>query len=529
MVCVITAGAIALGLWEPLAYMMLNAQGFNGYAFGVTLLGLFLVLLLLFRIAMDRLVPANLQPPKAASMVLGTAFGLVSGVLTMGLVIIGAGYIQSSVQIGDVAGYVRRSDEPKAPTIGSDNAYVLSLVNLTVNFYAHLSAGSFTPWLGGGPINIHQPELAKNSLSLYRDSYLEGQGRVGISPSSISGLQFIDAGDTALDPGVGAQAVPAYAVMFTVAQDAFDGNGQQFILSASQARLIGAGRNGVAKAVHPSAWKQNSGAGLTTFYFNSPANYATSQPPGSGEATFVLLFPKAAFDQQDPRYLQLKGVRFKLPAVTTNAEGLAESSSTATAKIIEDPDANTLSSALVVSPDPTYSLPVTLNSNSKGNLSLDKDNYIINGSERFDRQSNSSVGSELRIRGFKPPEGTRIIRIDCSATEGGARLFPDVNQWVREAGAEAQDARVAVVDSDGNKFFATGFAEDDTQYLTVTSSGGRPLRLRDIPIQTLGAPKKLLLYFSAPNGAKLEYLALDTPTGLRVLNKLNFQVKIADQ
>jgi hypothetical protein len=322
--------------------------------------------------------------------------------------------------------------------------------------------------------------------------------------------------------------VPAYAVAFTVSQDAYDGTGTQFVLSASQARLVGAGRNGKAAVAYPQAWRQSTGGrDMPTFYFNSPTNYATSQPPGSGESTYVLLFPQSELQDQQPKFFELKGVRFRLPeAKTPDASAAADRPKTAT--LIEDPDATQLRSE-VESPEPTYSLPVTLNSNSKGGLTLDEANYILRGSERFDRQQTSIAGSDLRIRGFKPPEGTRIIRIDCSAVQGGVRLFPDVNQWVREAGPEAQDARVVLVDSQGSKYYAIGFAEDDGLYLTVTSADGKPLRLRDIPIQTLGTNKKLLLYFAAPNGSELKQLGLDTPSGVRVTNTLSFKVKQASE
>lgn len=526
MLCVVVAGVLAFALWEPVAYMMIP-RGMANYALGLSLLSLFLVILVVLRLVVDRLVPANLQLPKAANFIVGGAFGLVSGVLTMGTLVIGCGYLQSSVEIGGVSGWLRRSDVPKAPTIGSDNAPILQLVDVTGGFYGMVSAGAFSAWGGGGTVRSHYPELTKSSMSLHRDSYGSGMANVGINPNAVSKLVVADIGAVPLDPGVGAVPAGAVAVTFTVSQDAFDGNGQQFVLSASQARLVGDADGGRAATAHPSAWLQDSGQGPRLYYFNSPTNYATTTP-GAGEGQFTLLFPKAALESQTPKYFQLKGVRFPIAKVVAAADFMQTAlAGGGGAKVVEDDGIAALATG-IDTPDPTWSLPITLNSNDKGGLTLDGDNYILAGEQRFDRKANSIVGSDLRIRGFKPAEGTRVVRLDCSATSAGVRLWPELNEWVRNAGSEAQDARIALVDSNGTKYYAVGFAEDDGLWLNIKSAGGSALRMRDVPIQTLGSNKKLLLYFRVPIGVTLKYLALDGTEGLRGVNSLDFPIVSKD-
>lgn len=514
MLCVVIAGALAFALWEPVAYLLLPT-GFANYSFGVTLLTLFLVILCVFRLVMDRVVGANMQPPRALNLTLGAAFGLVSGVLTTGIMLIGAGFIQSSAEIGDASGYVRRSDVAKAPTIGSDNAPLLLLVSATADFYDYLSGGAFTPWLDDGSLGTHRPDLTRTSFSLFRDSYNNGLANTTIDPDAVSGLTYFDAGDMPLNPGIGVAPVPAYGVSFTVTNECFDGRGQQFILAASQARLLGAGTSGRAAAVHPTAWEQDDGK---LYYFNSPTSYATSQPPGAGQGSFTLYFPKDELRNQTPRYLELKGVRFKLPTAREGAVGQS-------APVYLDEDTATRLTRGIEAPPPQYGLPITLSSNNKGDLIVDDENYILGGSGTFNRNANTSVGGSLRIRGFKAPEGSRVIRLDASvSSSGGARLFPDVNPWVRDAGAEGQNARVAVVDENGTKFYAIGYANDDGDKLTIFGSGGRALRLRDLPVQSLGASQKLQLFFAVPFGSKLKYLVLDTPAGMHVVNTMDFAV-----
>jgi len=289
--CVVTAGAVAFGVWEPASYAMMGGDA-GGYARGLVLLGTFIVVLVVLRLATDRLIPMNLTLPRAADVVLGGAFGVGSGVLTVGILTIGVGFLQSTVTIFDYTGWSRRSDVPTAPTIGSDDAYILGVADATAGFYAYLSWGAYTPWLGGGTINTHMPQLVRTAGSLYRDSFDEGMGKVALPPASVSKIELLDVPPVPLSGGVGAQPKAAWAVQFDVAQDAFDGAGQQFVLSASQARVIGDGKSGRANAVHPLAWMQEvKGSGMRPFFFNSPTSYATSVE-SKGDGSFVLLFAK---------------------------------------------------------------------------------------------------------------------------------------------------------------------------------------------------------------------------------------------
>ena len=50
-----------------------------------------------------------------------------------------------------------------------------------------------------------------------------------------------------------------------------------------------------------------------------------------------------------------------------------------------------------------------------------------------------------------------------------------------------KSSRVALIDAAGAKYFAIGMVEDDGSWVTVRSMGGKPLSLKDIPIQPLGS------------------------------------------
>jgi hypothetical protein len=518
--CVVTSGAIAFGVWEPLSYRMLSSSA-GEYSKGLVLVGVFVALLAILRIFTDRFIPMNLSIPRLADVTIGAGFGLASGVLSVGLLAIGMGFFQSTVTIGDFTGWSRRSDVANAPAIGSDNAPLLTISGIAGGFFSYLSWGPYTPWLGGGTIDTHMPQLVRTSGSLYRDSYADGLARVSVPPEAVSQIKLFDVPAMPLSAGVGAQPVASWAVQFTIEQGGFDGAGQQFLMTGAQARLIGDGKGGKGTVSYPVAWRQNAkDGGERMYFFNSPSNVLTSVS-AQGEGTFYLFFPKADLGTQAPKYFELKGVRFLAPRPIAAPDfaggGAIESGSS---KAVDDGAATNIDS-LIEFPDPKYAIGgVTINSNDKGALLLDGSNYIVGGEQKFPRNSSAMVSADLRVRGFQVTVGQRLLRLDASAKADGVRIFPDLNEWVRTAGTDAQSARVAVIDANGAKYFAVGMVEDDGDWVLVRSMGGKPLTLKDIPIQPLGSGKKLMLHFRLPAETVLKGLVLVTGKEDRLVNTI---------
>ena len=517
--CVLVAGALAFALWEPLAYLLVAGPA-GGFAKGVVLLGVFAASLLALRLATDKLVPADLVLPRQLGLVVGGIFGFLSGVLSVGILLIGSGFLQSTVTIGDFTGWSRRTDVPTAPTIGSDEAPILHVANATAAVYEFLSWGAFTPWLGGGTIGTHSPQLVRTAASLYRDSFAEGMARVSLEPSAVTELKLLDVAAARLSGGVSATSVPAWGVEFAVTQEAFDGNGVQFVLSASQVRLVGDGKSGTAVAVHPLSWIQpNKDANLRQYYFSSASSYACSVD-SQGDGKFTVLFPKDAMKGQQPRFVELKGMRFKLPAPVAVAAALDDGRSRKGA-MVQDADATDISRD-VEFPSPKYSLEgIVINQNSKGGLDVDGGGFITGGEQKFPKASPGSVSSELMVKGFRINEGERVLRMNVSARPGSARIFPDLNPWITESGATAQNARIAVVDRNGAKYYAVGFVYDDGEYVLVKSFGGSPLTVRNVPVQAIGGSNKLTLYFRVPADLQIVGLVLATGKEDRVVNTMS--------
>src|SRR5215813_3532623 len=84
MACVIAAGAIAFGLWEPLGYLLLDMSGDRGFgslirdvSWGLALALPFALSLALLRAGVDKLLPMNAQCDPTVDYIGGAACGLV--------------------------------------------------------------------------------------------------------------------------------------------------------------------------------------------------------------------------------------------------------------------------------------------------------------------------------------------------------------------------------------------------------------------------------------------------------------------
>ena len=75
-----------------------------------------------------------------------------------------------------------------------------------------------------------------------------------------------------------------------------------------------------------------------------------------------------------------------------------------------------------------------------------------------------------------------------------------------------------MIDDRGAKYYAVGYVEDDGEWVLVKSMRGRPLTLKDIPIQAVGSGKKLALHFRVPAKTKIVGLVLATSGEDRLVN-----------
>lgn len=414
MVCVIAAGAFALALWEPLTMWLMSGGAFDNYAWGFSLVGVFAITLLVLRVATDKLAPANISFPSWANLAFGGAAGFVSGVLTIGICLIGSGYVQSTDSILEYRGTARAEAGREIEKV---NSPWLDVANLTSMFYSKLSVGTLHPDLFGGmPLQQYNPRMDEQA-TLLRDTYDGGKGQLSIMRR--------DAEVLTVAKSENGMAI----VQVKFAPSARDFN-KQLVLAKSQIRLVDEARNGKEPNVYfPDSWKQKIQNKETKafseelFIFDGTSSYATSIP-GQSEIMLTFVF-NTRNAKLKPKFLQIRGTRFELtkPIELTTAEAMAylNKDNSDTRVVDRDVFGNDIQDLV----KNTSKLPIRTSVNSlQGSLVVNEKDYLTHGRLIGGNKSNTSRGRT--VKGIAAFEGTGIVQIDVSP--GKAAAFEDLFQ-----------------------------------------------------------------------------------------------------
>jgi hypothetical protein len=436
MVCVITAGAFALALWEPLTMWIMSGGSFDNYAWGFSLVGVFAITLLALRVASDKIAPANIQFPSWANLAFGGAAGFVSGVLSVGICLIGAGYVQSTNNIMDYRGTARAEAGKEIEKV---NAPWLDVTYLTSAFYSKLSVGTLHPDLFGGmPLQQFNPRMDEQA-TLLRDTVQEGNGQISIMRRDAEVLTFAKS-----ENGLA-------IVQVKFAPSARDFN-KQLVLAKSQVRLVDEVRNGNEPKVYfPDSWKQKVQNATTKdfseelFVFDGISSYATSIP---GQSEIMLTF---VFDTRNarlnPKFIQIRGTRFEL------TKTIELTSADAVAFLTNDDSENQIVDRDVFGNDiqdlvkNTSKLPLRTSVNSlQGSLQVNDLDYLTHGRLIGGNKSNTSRGKT--VKGIAAFEGTGIVQLDASP--GKAAAFEDLYKT-------ESNASIILVDSQDREYKPFGY------------------------------------------------------------------------
>jgi len=488
LVCVITAGAIALSLWEPLTMAIMSGGGFDNYAWGIVLIGLFTVSLVCLRVASDKLVPANLKFPDWANFGVGGLVGACAGVITIGICLIGAGFVQSTNAIMEYRGTGRDENNRAEITKIGDQLW-LDVMQLTSQFYGTLSVGTLHPDISGAPLLHYNPNLNELS-SLVRDTYKEGKGQLALAPDAAKVTKV------AISP----DGMVVIQVSFNTKAKDFGG---QLILSSSQVRLIGeASGTSSPDIYYPAAWKQEvQDVGERVFKFDDMSHYATSVP-GRTESGI-----KFAFDTRDtsfrPKFIQIRGTRLELPTgkpvvLSSLAVGQFRGKQLSNDDILgaRDPLGKDIQH-LIDSTSKIRKLRISMNG-IPGTIEVDEDMYFVSGTLNtlWTRQG---VSSGLAIKGIKADTGTAIVQLNVSA--GTNAEFQDLLPII------SPESPVVFIDDEGHQYEPIGYYLGDSKKMNLTLTPGTPIRrMADLPINQLTSSnsKSLTLIFQITEDVHLK-------------------------
>ena len=473
----------------------MRGSRFDNFAWGVSLIGLFVVPLFILRLATNKLVPANVDLPHWANLTFGFPIGVASGVLTMGMVLIGTGFIQSEREIFGYTGTVRDPDQLGKITHVGPSLW-LPVHQWTSEFYSWLSVTSLST---GKPLRHNYPDLYKVSGSEFRDSYLGGLGQVTIPPNAatIRGVTICPDLDRC-------------AVRVQFAAEARD-FGMQLTLSSAQVRLVSKANDQSRPYVaHPQAWSQPTKDGRTAVYpFDDSSNYATTVP---GQETAIMEFYFEFPGTLVPFFIQIKGTRFNLRQfdvdVVSGAQWREQLGSVGTTVSVTSapPPVFTGGAQLTTGTDIqiTYSIrPISASKNRlPGDIRVNDEGFITDGYGEF-KPGGTRPARALRLKGIVEPEGTKLVQLTVRRGSAADIFNPGLRQ---QAG---DNAAPTLVDSLGRPYRAIGYIYDRGDSVDLSFSPRRPIRtVAELPQLSPSGGRKLILIFSVTEGVQLVGLRL---------------------
>jgi hypothetical protein len=485
LLCVIAAGAVTLAFWEPLVTgVLLRGNPFDNYVWGISFIGLFAVTLFLLRLATNKLIPANVDVPHWANLGFGFPVGAAAAVLTLGMTIIGLGFIQSHREILGFVGWGRSERTGRPENTGG---MWLPVHEWTDEFYGWLSVTSLRT---RQPLRHYYPALYAQS-SLVRDSYANGRGQLSLQPSEAE-ITTVAYCPERRQCAVGVKFYSG-AVDF----------GQRLTLSASQLRLITQppSKTGTPRISFPMRWRQEvQGEGPQILQFDGFWNFITSVP-GREAAEILLEFQLPS--QLEPRFIQIRGTRFPLQLrdadVVSGGDYDALWAGAAMPAARNDAPAPTPASAGVISSNDlklTNRVPVRISTNMLRGTIEHIDRYLSKG-EALLKKGGTRPARNLMVRGVYEPDGTRVAQLNVSRGTS-ADIFGSVREQVNN------DARMFVTDSVGNTYTPIGYMHQRADGVLIKLEPSRRIStIGELPSLPASGSQTLTLLFRVTEGVTI--------------------------
>lgn len=555
MLCVLAAGAIAFGVWEPLADVIREKapeRGMFSFLSGAALaLGLalpFAVSIMVLRAIVDKILPANAQCEKAMDYVGGGICGLVSGIISAGVVVLSIGFLRTD---HDFLGYSAASytgGTGRGSIEKSKDTFVPWVDRIVAGMYSHLST---TTLRTGEPLAKWHPELAtypgelrvtyedksRNAMSK-RDFQVLGWYTVGLDENTRKALPFktllSDAwnaheqkiSDLDGEPISGSGYLAGFAMRFKPSAREKTGN---VIIGNSQLRLVVVStddeENPDTKALHAIAMIGRIDSPIRVDYarfrFDSDNLYVSSV---GAESDPVMSFEFAIPEGYKPLALYVKGVRWEVP---DGKPGKAFPNPSSRDQMVSDgeffemggigpilgPDGkplqDTTGSTITSTPfrvgnsigkmiqKGTEGGNVTLAEDSRGWAI--QDGYVDLFLARMPQRG--ALEKALRIDHFALTGDTACVMVVVSPAEREA-TFGDILETVD------RNAQPLLVDKSGTTYPAVGYIYQDQTVFKLRYTQANPIKnWGELPSVTRNTPdKKLTIIFVVNNGVDLTEL-----------------------
>lgn len=562
--CVFVAGAIAFAVWEPVSYLLLGfgagQSGFvgdllQGSAFGLGLLLPFLLAMIVLRFGVDSFVKSNLDFNETTNMAGGALCGLVTSVISVGILAISAGFLRLPPSI---LGY-SPIEERNGQVVYASKLWIP--VDLGVaKLYEHLSLHAFST---STPLAQYHPDVhvaagmqrmtyggASRNTIREKDFAVLGEYTITGSVDELSKDLFLvnEKGEskkqTITYPDDSSPSGPAtlhgYAIRFASGAKEKGGNS---VITPGQLRLICVDEDGAAHAVHPVAVvaPPEAAGGLYRFRFDAAESFIASQ---GGGADVVFAFEFVTPTGWTPQNLFIKNYRVDLQSNEQLAKPTVLKDYQARDKAISEgtifkPFGVELGGGGPIDKSASQKATKTdgrfeaifagadlpdgaiMSKNNKGPLELNDKNEIVEGEHTFEKKvfAERAIDKNLRVEKFAASQDTGIMKVQLAA--GGARSL-----FGRSVETAEAILLPVLIDDKGTRYEPIGYYYVEGDTVKLRYSPGTPLRsLAEAPaLSRVKRDQTLYLIYRPTRGMKIVAFAIGTrqiaefPGGVLVQN-----------
>lgn len=556
LMCVIAAGAIAFGVWEPVSLFFLAKAGTSGL--GATLgdaawalgLGLpFLVSLALLRAVTDALLPSNAQCGTVGDYVGGGLCGLLAGIIVAGVSVMSLSFLRVEP---DFMGY-KGMDYGVNGSIKKNQSLWVPVDKLTAEFYAFTSKRSFSTseplarWYpavheAGHEMRLNFGDGKARNTTRADDFRVVGRyavgGDAGANPSALVADVWDNGPQNVTDrddkPISGPARLEGFVIDFSSAAKEKTG---QVVIGAAQVRLVCENESNESYLAHPIAvvtQAESSKTNFARFRYNARDVHMASVGAASKTVmAFEFLVPK----DFRPLAIFVKNIRADVTGMKPAAYATTM-----------ERDAGIISGSLVqMEVDaPEQATSATTNSGNSGNRDKNEGvevsnaiGYIIQdgnegkleieggrikeGTERFDPtviKGNRQIEQNLRIDRFFSTDDVVLVKIEVSRDKPAS--------WL---GGAARTVEMVlppqIMDTGGQVYDAVGYIYEDSAILEIRFTPGQPLRgLSELPYSITSSrnDQKLKLIFRISRGVTIQ----DFRIGPKVLQVFDPKIELLD-
>ncbi|MBS0192131.1 MAG: hypothetical protein U0573_13995 [Phycisphaerales bacterium] len=551
-ICVVLAGAIAFALWEPTANLLIENAGKTGFsslladiAWGAGLALPFALGLGMLRAATDGLIRKNLKFSPAGDWIVGSIFGVISGVIVSGICVL----TLSGMRIGtDAWGYTALESDNSGNIQRGSNLFVPT-DRITAALYSRLSTGSFS---SSDPLAQWNPDPAV-FLASARHSYAEGTGRTAVDSKDFSLL-----GRYVLDPAKLKAPAPAkpgtapatpgdpndlkadasdptpqgvkyfdgsspaanaklYGFILRFKPGAKERTSGQVVNGNGQIYVIAENAAGERQFFFPNAVviKAEAGkVGIARFRYDAKDTYLASLG-GDSESNWAFEFLIPA--DFEPIAIVTKGARIRLdPASEALKPVEFDSRAKRDALILAGQLTSGKGGGTI---DDSKAIQVTITENTPGAASYSNmigpvlqdgtlgssitvtNGRIVSGRATLSAKDlqNRGVDQNLRVDRYAVPDSVGIFQVDVSVEQGEAGM---TGSAARTAMNNASvPATPFIVDTNGIRYDAVGYFYQDPQKAEIRFSIGEPIQDvgKEVPAVSVSQPGRKLKLIFAPS------------------------------